>query len=52
MTAVLGRDVPVVLGVVLFSAVAYVVVAFVTDVVIARVDPRTEARLAQVVPRA
>lgn len=52
VTAVLGRDVPVVLGVVLFSAVAYVVVAFVTDVVIARVDPRTEARLAQVVPRA
>ena len=52
VTAVLGRDVPVVLGVVLFSACAYVVVALVTDLVISRVDPRTESRLAQAVPRA
>ncbi|MGK0720990.1 ABC transporter permease [Leucobacter sp. W1478] len=52
VTAVLGRDVPVVLGVVLFSACAYVIVALVTDLVISRVDPRTESRLAQAVPRA
>ncbi|MBO1902921.1 ABC transporter permease [Leucobacter weissii] len=52
VNAVLVRDVPVVLGVVLFAAFAYVVVALVTDLVIARVDPRTEARLAREVPRA
>lgn len=51
VSAVLGRDVPVVLGVVLFAATAYVVVTLVTDLVIARVDPRTEARLEQAVPR-
>lgn len=52
VTAVTARDVPVVLGVVLFAALAYVAVAFVTDLVIARIDPRTESRLAQAVPRA
>lgn len=52
VSAVTARDIPVVLGVVLFAALAYVVVAFVTDLVIARVDPRTEARLEQAVPRA
>ncbi len=52
VTAVLGRDVPVVLGVVLFSALAYIVVALVTDIAIARVDPRTEAKLAEAVPHA
>lgn len=52
VTAVLGRDVPVVLGVVLFSALAYVVVALITDLVVGWVDPRTEARLARAVPRA
>ncbi len=52
VTAVLGRDVPVVLGVVVFSALAYVLVSLFTDLVIARIDPRTEARLAQAVPRA
>lgn len=50
--AVVTRDIPVVLGVVLFAALAYVVVALVTDLVIARVDPRTEARLELAVPRA
>lgn len=50
--AVVARDIPVVLGVVLFAALAYVVVALVTDLVIARVDPRTEARLELAVPRA
>ena len=49
VTAVLGRDIPVVLGIVLFTALIYVVVTLVTDLVIARVDPRTEARLDQVV---
>lgn len=47
VTAVLSRDIPVVLGVVLFSALVYVAVTLVTDLVIARVDPRTEARLQQ-----
>ena len=42
------RDIPVVLGVVLFAALAYVVVTLVTDLTIARVDPRTEAKLQQV----
>lgn len=51
VTAVLGRDIPVVLGVVLFAALAYVLVTLVTDLVVARVDPRTEARLQQEVPR-
>lgn len=51
VNAVLVRDIPVVLGVVLFAALAYVVVALITDLVIARVDPRTEARLEQAVPR-
>lgn len=51
VSAVLARDVPVVLGVVLFAALAYVLVALVTDLVISRVDPRTEARLAQAVAR-
>lgn len=52
VTAVTLRDIPVVLGVVLFAALAYVVTALITDLVIARVDPRTEARLEQAVPRA
>lgn len=52
VTAVNGKDVPLVLGVVLFAALAYVVVALVTDLVIARVDPRTEARLERVMPGA
>jgi len=52
VSAVNGRDIPVVLGVVLLAALAYVVAAFITDVIIARVDPRTEARLEQAVPRA
>ena len=51
VNAVLVRDIPVVLGVVLFAALAYVVVSLVTDLLIARVDPRTEARLARAVPR-
>lgn len=51
VNAVLARDIPVVLGVVLFAALAYVTVALITDVVVARVDPRTEARLEQAVPR-
>ena len=50
VNAVLVSDIPVVLGVTLFAAVAYVVVAFVTDLVVARVDPRTEARIDQAVP--
>ena len=50
VNAVIVRDIPVVLGVVLFAALAYVVVALVTDLAIARVDPRTEARLRQAVP--
>ncbi|CAG7609647.1 Glutathione transport system permease protein GsiC [Leucobacter soli] len=52
VNAVLVRDIPVVLGVVLFAALAYVVVALATDLVIARVDPRTEARLEREAPRA
>lgn len=48
VNAVLARDIPVVLGVVLFAALAYVIVALVTNVVIARVDPRTENRMQQV----
>ena len=51
VNAVLVRDIPVVLGVVLFAALAYVVVSLVTDLLNARVDPRTEARLARAVPR-
>jgi peptide/nickel transport system permease protein len=50
VNAVTVSDIPVVLGVVLFAALAYVVVALVTDLVIARVDPRTEARLDRAVP--
>lgn len=50
VSAVVVRDIPVVLGVVLFAALAYVAVALVTDLTIARVDPRTEARLEQAVP--
>lgn len=52
VNAVLVRDIPVVLGVVLFAALAYVIVSLVTDLAIARVDPRTEARLQQAVPNA
>ena len=48
VNAVTVRDIPVVLGVVLFAAIAYVVVTLVTDLTIARVDPRTEAKLQQV----
>ena len=48
VNAVTVRDIPVVLGVVLFAALAYVVVSLVTDLTIARVDPRTEAKLQQV----
>lgn len=51
VNAVLARDIPVVLGVVLLSALAYVVVSLVTDLAVARVDPRTETRLAQGAPR-
>ena len=50
VNAVIVRDIPVVLGVVLFAALAYVAVALVIDLAIARVDPRTEARLQQAVP--
>lgn len=49
VNSVLARDIPVVLGVVLFTALVYVVVTLITDLVIARVDPRTEAKLDQVV---
>ncbi|WP_449278578.1 ABC transporter permease [Leucobacter sp. GX24907] len=49
VTAVLQRDLPVVLGVVLFAALAYVVVTLVVDLVIARVDPRTEDRIERAV---
>jgi len=52
VNAVLARDIPVVLGVVLFAAAAYIVVSLVTDLMISRVDPRTEARLEQAVPHA
>ncbi len=48
VNAVTVRDIPVVLGVVLFAALAYVVVTLVTDLTITRVDPRTEAKLQQV----
>ena len=48
VNAVTVRDIPVVLGVVLFAALAYVVVTLITDLTIARVDPRTEAKLQQV----
>lgn len=46
VSAVLGRDVPVVLGIVLVVALVYVVLTLVVDLAIARVDPRTEATLA------
>lgn len=49
VNAVTVRDIPVVLGVVLFAALAYVVVTLITDLTIARVDPRTEARLQQAI---
>ncbi len=52
VNAVLVRDIPVVLGVVLFAALAYVIVSLITDLAIARIDPRTEARLQQAVPNA
>ncbi|MCB1274129.1 MAG: ABC transporter permease [Leucobacter sp.] len=52
VNAVLVRDIPVVLGIVLFAALAYVVVSLITDLLIARVDPRTEARMDQAVVRA
>lgn len=52
VNAVTTHDIPVVLGVVLFAAFAYVVVALIVDVLIAQVDPRTEARLEMVTPRA
>ncbi len=45
VSAVLARDVPVVLGGVLISALAYVVVTLVTDLLVARLDPRTEGRI-------
>ncbi len=51
VNAVLSRDIPVVLGVVLFAALAYVLAALTIDLIVARVDPRTEARLEQAVPR-
>lgn len=47
--AVLLRDIPVVLGVVLFAALTYIITALVTDLIIARIDPRTEDRLTQAV---
>lgn len=49
VSAVTVRDIPVVLGVVLFAALAYVLVNLITDLTVARVDPRTEARLQQAV---
>jgi len=49
VSAVTVRDIPVVLGVVLFAALAYVVVTLLTDLTVARVDPRTELRLQQAV---
>lgn len=49
VSAVTVRDIPVVLGIVLFAALAYVLVNLVTDLTVARVDPRTEARLQQAV---
>ncbi len=48
VNSVLARDIPVVLGVVLFAALAYVVVTLVTDLIVAKIDPRTEARIEQV----
>lgn len=51
VSAVTSRDIPVVLGVTLFAALAYVVVTTLTDLLVARVDPRTEARLNREVPR-
>lgn len=47
VNAVNVRDIPVVLGVVLFAALAYIVVTLITDLTIAKVDPRTEARIQQ-----
>lgn len=52
VNAVLIRDIPVVLGVVLFAALAYIAVSLLIDLLIARIDPRTEARLQQRVPGA
>lgn len=52
VNAVTTRDIPVVLGVVLFAAFAYVLVTFVMDLIIARVDPQTESTLEMAVPRA
>lgn len=52
VNSVLSRDIPVVLGVVLFAAAAYVLVSLVTDLIVAQIDPRTEARLEQAVPGA
>ena len=49
VSAVTVRDIPVVLGVVLLAALAYVVVTLITDLTIAKVDPRTEAKLQQAV---
>lgn len=45
VNATILSDVPVVLGVVIFAALAYVVVTLLTDLAIAAIDPRTEARL-------
>lgn len=45
--AAIKRDIPVVLGVVLFAALAYVLVTLLVDLTIARVDPRTETRIEQ-----
>ncbi len=50
VNAVTTRDIPVVLGVVLFAAFAYVLVTFVIDLLIARADPLTESRLGAGVP--
>lgn len=47
VSATLSRDVPVVLGVVLFAALCFVVVSLITDLVIAKVDPRTAQKLAE-----
>lgn len=47
VNAVTVRDIPVVLGVVLFAALAYIVVTLIIDLTIAKVDPRTEARIQQ-----
>lgn len=47
VNATLSRDVPVVLGVVLCAAACFVIVSLITDLLIARVDPRTALKIEQ-----